>query len=155
MEQLIKGKMENGKWYVRPITWSGEWNQKQELVTGNTLHESDNENDCDAYMMNYKLLELARENPTLPIVPMTYYEVCGGDTGYWLGSIESVEIREYAINEWNEDDAILFKDEDGSEDKLIEAIAEYKYDGTKADYDKAEIEAKEMWTKAIIIRICL
>ena len=155
MEQLIKGKTINGKWYVRPILWAGGWDKNGNLASGNTLYESDNEYDCDVYMMNYRLIELVRENPDLPIVPMTYYEVCGGDTGYWLGQVESVEIREYAINEWNEDDAVLFKDEFGDEDKLIESIAEYKYDGTEDDYDKAEKEAKDMWTKAIIVRIGL
>ena len=159
MEQLIKGKTIIGKWYVRPISWAGMWknvNDKDNvLVSGNTLYESDNEYDCDCYMMNYKLLELVKENPELPIVPMTYYEVCGGDSGYWMGRIVSVEIREYAVNEWNEDEAVLFKDDFGAEDKLIEAIAEYKYDGSNEDYDKAEIEAKEMWTKAIIVRINL
>ena len=155
MEQLIKGKTTKGKWYVRPISWAGAWNSKQELEYGSTLYESDNEKDCDNYMINYQLLELVKENPELPIVPMTYYEVCGGDSGYWLGEIESVEIREYAINEWNEDDAVLFKDDMGAVDKLIEAIAEYKYDGSEEDYDRAKKEVKEMWTKAIIIRIGL
>lgn len=157
MEQLIKGKTSLGKWYVRPITWTGIWkdtgNGEKVLVDGNTLYTSDNEYDCDCYMMNYKLLELVKENPQLPIVPMTNYEVIGGDSGYWLGCIETIEIREYAINEWNEDDAVLFKDEFGAEDKLIEAIAEYKYDGSEEDYECAEKEASEMWTKAIIIRI--
>ena len=155
MEQLIKGKTVTGKWYVRPLSWAGGWNQNQELTDGNILFESDNEKDCISFMMNYKLLELVKENPELPIIPMTHYEVCGGDSGYWLGTIESVEIKEYAINEWNEDEAVLFKDEFGAEDRLIEAIAEYKYDGSDSDYDKAEVEAKEMWTKAIIIRIGL
>ena len=153
MEQLIKGKTVKGTWYVRPISWAGQWNKKQELVSGNTLYESDNEHDCECYMMNYKLLELVKENPSLPIVPMTHYEVCGGDSGYWMGEIQTVEIREYAINEWCIEEAVLFKDDIGAEDRLIEAIAEYKYDGTEEDYNKAEIEAKEMWTKAIIIRI--
>lgn len=121
----------------------------------NTLYESDNEYDCDTYIMNCKMLELVKENPELPIVPMIHYEVCGGNYGYWLGRIESVEVKEYAINEWNEDESILFRDDFGAEDKLIEAIAEYKYDGTKNDYIKAQKEAKEMWVKAIIIRIGL
>lgn len=155
MEQLIKGKTEKGNWYVRPATWAGEWNAKHELVFGNTLFESDSESDCNNYMMNYKLLTLVKENPSLPIVPMTHWEVCGGDSGYWLGNIKSVEIREYAINEWNEHDAVLFKDEEGAKDKLIEDIAEYKYGGTKEGYEKAKAQVKEMWTKAIIIKIGL
>lgn len=153
MEQLIKGMTAKGKWYVRPVSWAGVWNEKKELVSGNTLYEADSEKECNAYMINHKLLELVKENPSLPIVPMTHYEVCGGDYGYWMGEIQTVEIREYAINKWCVEEAVLFKDDMGAEDRLIEAIAEYKYDGTKEDYDRAEIEAKEMWTKAIIIRI--
>lgn len=44
------------------------------------------------------MLELVKENPSLPIIPMTHYEVCGGDFGYWMGKVESVDIREYAVN---------------------------------------------------------
>lgn len=52
MEHLIKGKRENGKWYIRPVTWAGVWNANHELVSGRTLFESDNESECDVYMMN-------------------------------------------------------------------------------------------------------
>ena len=65
MEQLIKGKTINGKWYVRPILWAGGWDKNGNLASGNTLYESDNEYDCDVYMMNYKLIE----NKLLQIMP--------------------------------------------------------------------------------------
>lgn len=155
---LLKGKTAFGEWYVRPLNWAGVWkkeNGENLLVEGNTLFQSENEKDCDVFIMNYTLFKLVEENPSLPIVPMTHYEVVGGDSGYWMGNITAVEIKEYAVAEWNEDEPVIFKDEDGAEDRLIESIAEYKYNGSDEDYAKAETEAKEMWTKAIIIRIGL
>lgn len=157
MEQLIMGKKKSGGYYVRPANWAGVWEGNMAvdavLVNGNTLFESENKAECEQYIMNHKLLELVKENPSLPIVPLTYYEVLGGDTGYWLGHIKSVEIKEYAINEWEEESSIIFKDED--EERLIECIAENLFDGTDAGYEKAEKEAADRWVKAIVIRIGL
>ncbi len=136
---LIKGKTAFGKWYVRPLNWAGVWkkeNGENILVDGNTLFQSDNEKECDVFIMNYTLLKLVEENPSLPIVPMTHYEVVGGDSGYWMGKIESVEIKEYVVADWNGDESIIFKDDLHPEGKL----------GS---------EAKVMWTKAIVIRIGL
>lgn len=153
MEQLIKGRTENGKYYVRPINWAGQWDKDGALVYGNNLIETETESEAISFMMNYKLIELVKENPSMQIVPVTYYEVLGGDNGYWLGHIESVEIREYAINKWDDDNAVIFKDDDS--EKLVEAIAEQKYDGSDEAYKKAEKEAEQMWEEGIIIRIGL
>ena len=156
---LLKGKTVLGKWYVRPLSWAGIWKNGEDgetlLVEGNTLFTSDSEADCDVFMMNYTLLKLIEENPTLPIVPMTYYEVLGGDSGYWLGKIESIEIREYAINEWNDEDAVMFRDEPDAEKSLIDSIIKFKYNDDENHIDDAKRDAEAMWTKAIIIRINL
>lgn len=42
-----------------------------------------------------KFLQLVKENPTLPIVPMVYYEVVGEDCGNWVGSFGSAYVGEY------------------------------------------------------------
>lgn len=156
MEQLIMGKKKMGGYYVRPANWCGIWEGSPNdavLVSGNTVFESEKESECRQYIMNYKLIELVKENPELPIVPLTHYEVLGGDTGYWLGNIENVELKEYAINEWEEESPVIFKE--SGEDILVEAIAENKYDGREMDYKRAMEEADAMWKKAIIIRIGL
>jgi len=153
MEQLIKGKTKDGKYYVRPINWAGEWDKDGVLVYGNNLIETETEDEATSFMMNYKLIEFVKENPSMKIVPVTYYEVLGGDNGYWLGHIESIEIREYAINKWGDDNAVVFKDDDYK--KLVESIAEWKYDGSDKAYKTAEKEVEEMWEKGIIIRIGL
>jgi hypothetical protein len=44
-----------------------------------------------------KFLQLVKENPTLPIVPMVYYEVVGEDYGSWVGSFGSAYVGEYTM----------------------------------------------------------
>ena len=38
MEQLIKGKTINGKWYVRPISWAGGWDEEGKRGSGEALY---------------------------------------------------------------------------------------------------------------------
>lgn len=102
-----------------------------------------------------EFLLLVLENPELPVVPMVYSECVGGDDqfAYWLSKVGRSEIREFAIDEWYHDGAIVYRDEANAEEELIEAIAETKYDGTDEDYEKAKVEATGLWTKAIIVYI--
>ena len=46
-----------------------------------------------------KFLNLIKENPTLPVVPMVDYEVVGDEWGRWMGSFGYSEIGEYALYE--------------------------------------------------------
>lgn len=75
-----------------------------------------------------KLLELVKENPNLPIIPMVNYEICDG--------------------------CVRFKS-DAEEDTIAEGIAEYKYgDCTNVDnWKRAEDDLKTLWKKAIIVYI--
>ena len=41
---------------------------------------------------NEKLIELVKQNPDLPIIPATYYEVVQDDWGYWVGGIEDIRV---------------------------------------------------------------
>ena len=102
-----------------------------------------------------EFLLLVLENPELPVVPMVYSECVGGDDqfAYWLSKVGRSEIREFAIDEWYHDGAIVYRDDANAEEELIEAIAETKYDGSDEDYEKAKAEAAGLWTKAIIVYI--
>ena len=102
-----------------------------------------------------EFLLLVLENPELPVVPMVYSECVGGDDqfAYWLSKVGRSEIREFAIDEWYHDGAIVYRDDANAEEELIEAIAESKYDGSDEDYEKAKAEAAGLWTKAIIVYI--
>lgn len=102
-----------------------------------------------------EFLLLVLENPELPVVPMVYSECVVGDDrfAYWLSKFGRSEIREFAIDEWYHDGAIVYRDDANAEEELIEAIAETKYDGSDEDYEKAKVEAAGLWTKAIIVYI--
>lgn len=101
-----------------------------------------------------ELLRLVKENPDLPILPMVDGEiVCGDEYGRWVGSFGKCRVDEYVIDKWYGDGCIQFKDDD--DDRLIEGIAEHKYNGTEEDYQRAEEELKTMWIKAIIVNIDL
>ena len=100
------------------------------------------------------LLQLMKENPDLPVIPMVDSDVVAGDEyGYWMGSIGKCEVREFAIDDWYGDGIVRYRDEPFAEENLIEGIAECKYDGKDEGYKKAEEEVKSLWTKAIIIYI--
>ncbi len=100
------------------------------------------------------LVQLMKDNPDLPVIPMVDTEVVAGDEfGYWMASFGKCEVREFAIDDWYGDGIVRYRDEYGAEDGLIEAIAECKYDGTDEDYEKAKEEAEKLWTKAIIVKI--
>ena len=100
-----------------------------------------------------KLLQLIKENPDLPILPMVNGEVCGDDDyNYWMGSWGWCRIDEYLIDEWYGNGCVRFKS-NGNEDITIEGIAETKYDGTDEGYKKAEKEVASMWKKAIVVYI--
>lgn len=102
-----------------------------------------------------ELIRLAKENPELPIVAMVDGEICGGDDYFrWMGEIGRCYIDEYVIDEYYGDGCIKFKSYD-DEDTIIEGIAEYKYNGTDEDYERAKKELETMWTKAIIVNIDL
>lgn len=100
-----------------------------------------------------ELLRLIQENPNLPIVPMVDNEIVGDGDGRWVGSFGSCRVDEYTFDEYYGDGCIMFKGDD--DDILIQGIAEYKYNGTKEDYKRAEEELKTMWIKAIIVNIDL
>ncbi len=44
-----------------------------------------------------KLIELIKENPDLPIIPMVYYEVVGEDYGNWVGRFSTCYVGEYTL----------------------------------------------------------
>lgn len=107
-----------------------------------------------------KLLELAKENPMLPIFAEVYYEVVA-DVGYmdWIGEITHARVdsiwngarRCWTLSEV-EDDSESFV-----EDEAPEELLEKWEDMDNADYDKAVDEwIKSLpWMKCIIVYVDL
>ena len=103
-----------------------------------------------------QLLNLIRENPDLPIVPMVDNDVVGyGNYGYWLGKWGEAEVTEYYLGEdevhfRNEDEEIVLMDLKGCEfgsDPQGRDICDLSNEEWKALYESIP------WTKCIAVYI--
>ena len=102
------------------------------------------------------LLQLIKENPDLPVIPMVYYEVVDGDYNRWMGSIGDCYVGEYAIlNERYYEDRDEFE-EDYYDYNMEEINEQFGYNPCtfKIDIDmglitKEEYELNEMANKKI------
>lgn len=76
--RLTKGKTAKGKWYVRPMSWTGVWNCKGELISGAILHEFDNQKECDKYINDPQkaMKEIAEQNENNAIMFSEVVENC-------------------------------------------------------------------------------
>ena len=103
-----------------------------------------------------KLLELIRENPDLPVVPMVEAEVVAGDEyGWWLGSWGSAKIKAYYLGR----EGVHFDDDD-EEDVLSDLVGcKYGCDSEGRDiYELSDEEWNKLyasvpWTRAIVVYI--
>lgn len=124
------------------------------------------------------LLQLIKENPGLPVIPMVYYEVVDGDYNRWMGSIGDCYVGEYAIlNDRYYEDRDEFEEDyyDYNQEEINE---QFNYDPrickahvdngviTKDEYELNEIADKKIdeyletvadkyFKKAIIVNIDL
>lgn len=97
-----------------------------------------------------ELFRLMKENPDLPVVPMVDAEICGEDSGHWIGSWGYVLVDEYLACE----DYIAFK----SDDDVFDVLERYF---TYEEFEKlpeSESECRKYynalpWEKAIIVYI--
>lgn len=104
-----------------------------------------------------ELLNLIKENPDLPIIPMVGYEVVADDCqSYWIGSWGRSMVTEYYVGR----EYVHFKDDD-LEDVLTDMIG-CNYgelsDGRDlwddvSDEEWVEIFNNLPWTKAIVVHI--
>lgn len=103
-----------------------------------------------------EFLELVKQNPELPIVPMVDGEIVGcDDYGYWLGCWGRSEITEYYLGK----ERVHFKDDD-VEDVLNDMDGcEYGYDKNGRDiYELSDDEWYKTydelpWIKCIVVYI--
>ena len=102
-----------------------------------------------------KLLNLAKENPDLPIVPMVDGELVADADGNWMGKWGKCEIGEYYLGE----EKVHFKDDD-MENVLCDMVGyHYGCDKNGNDiYDMSDDEWEKLyqgipWIKCIIVYI--
>lgn len=96
-----------------------------------------------------KLLQLATENPDLPIVPMVDYDVVGDGYGFWLGEFGHCEVGEYALYS----DRYYDERDELKDDYYCTNVEDFE-GYTDDDLEKAlDLATDHMWTKAIIVYI--
>ena len=96
------------------------------------------------------LIELIKENPDLPVIPMTWGEVCQDCERYWMGSLSSCEIDEYVCY----DEIVWFKSQ-GIEE-LENIIANEEFGVFNAEEIEKRVTEKINsleWQKAIVVWI--
>lgn len=103
-----------------------------------------------------ELLDLIRENPGLPVLPMVDCEVVADDYAYWMGSWGTSEVTEYYIGR----EKVHFKSDD-AEDVLTD-MKDCRYGCTKdgrdiyddlTDEEWDELFNSLPWKKAIVVYI--
>lgn len=104
-----------------------------------------------------ELLNLIRENPELPVIPLVDTDVVADDCySWWLGQWGYAKVTEYYIGR----DHIHIKDEDDEEDVLVD-MEGCKYSCTQDGRDVYDLSDEEWdalyksipWTRAIVVRI--
>lgn len=99
-----------------------------------------------------ELLQLIKENPELPVIPMVSNEVCGDYSGYWEGEWGSACIDEFLnCPMWN---YIAFK----SDDDVFDTLERYLRPDEFERLPQSEEECRKIyndlpWKKAIIVKI--
>lgn len=96
-----------------------------------------------------ELIQLIKENPTLPIVPMVNYEVCSEDHSYWTGKFGDCAVEEYAV--YNEH---FYTDKDELKEDYYNDNEDF-FEGLPDDEAEKLLEKKtgHWWIKAIIVYI--
>lgn len=169
MERFIKGRKTDGKYYVRPIDWAGQWDKDGNLVYGNTAFESEKEDECDIYITecskdsgkfdfngimgcitkNDKLKHLLSENPEMPIMFLCGEECYNDDFGY------TVNTGSFAIEEVTLVDDMICDDRADLEEKIYEKM-DREYPCASENLLNKLTDAlleKYIWKKVISVRI--
>ena len=95
------------------------------------------------------LLDLMKENPNLPVVPMVETEVvAGGEYAWWLGSWGHARVDKY----YEADEHIYFYDENDIE-PLIEDVKGWDWYETATDDEALEEYRNLPWVKCIVVNI--
>ena len=103
-----------------------------------------------------ELLQLIKDNPDLPIVPMVYGEIVEDDSyTWWLGHWGRSEVTEYYLGE----EKLHFKDDD--EEEVLSDLEGCKYGCDRQGRDIYELSDDEWeelyesvpWIKCIVVHI--
>lgn len=95
------------------------------------------------------LLQLMKENPDLPVVPMVDSEVVGGEYGArWMGSWGRAYIDRY----WRGEERLYFYDENDTED-VLEETKGWDWMDEATDAEALEVYRGLPWVQCIVVDI--
>lgn len=95
------------------------------------------------------LLDLMKQNPHLPVVPMVDSDVVADDTwGYWMGSWDNSGLDKYYKGE----ERIYFYDEKDMEELLVE-VKGWDWYGAASVEECLEVYRAQPWVKCIVVYI--
>lgn len=96
-----------------------------------------------------QLLDLMKENPHLPVIPMVDSEVVADDTwGYWMGSWSKASLDKYYKGE----ERIYLYDEYDMEDLLVDEKG-WDWYGAASEEECLEAYRAMPWVKCIVVYI--
>ena len=100
------------------------------------------------------LLELIKENPELPIVPMVDAEIVGDGYGRWSGAWGMARVDKYVVADIGWETRIIFE----SDGDVLEALEKYLTNDEFEKLPNNEAELQKVydnlpWIKAIIVDI--
>ena len=96
-----------------------------------------------------QLLDLIKENPHLPIVPMVNSEIVADDGyAYWLGSWGTASIEKY----YHGEERIYFYNERDMEDVLVETKG-WDWLDTSSEEEDLEAYRSQPWIECIVVYI--
>ena len=109
-----------------------------------------------------KLLQLIRENPDLPVLPLVDREILGDDSigSWWLGSLKTAEIDEFVVSNGADEFTdtmkriryIFLKSRDKVSDTLKCFLSEDEYLSLTTEDSRKRYEELP-WQKAIVVFI--
>lgn len=97
-----------------------------------------------------KLLDLIKENPELPVIPMVGEEIPGYEWGYWIADWGQLRIDEYLISK----DRVFFKSDGDVFGVLERFLPTEDYENLPDDESKCRPYYDKLpWIKAIVVNI--
>lgn len=100
------------------------------------------------------LIQLVKENPELPIVPMVDGEIPGDDCGRWMGAFGCAYVDEYLLI-YNKE-RVAFKSDDDIFEVLECCLTDEEFEALpKTEAERRSCYDALPWIKAIIVNIDL
>lgn len=98
-----------------------------------------------------RLLDLIKERPELPIVPMVDAEIIGDEFGIYMGAFGAARVDSYIIDQYG---MVLFKSSDDVIETLERCLSEAEFDALPEPESECRTVFEALpWKEAIVAEI--